>query len=156
MPLILPPRLTRAPFVYGGNFENGIDGWEGNGATIAPVSTPTRYGKGAARVTANGSNVGIKQELAHATIIEPSKAYLSSIRCRGVGTIYLLAGQYTDEDVYITGPTSAQIDLDPDEWRVAAVSFVSHETANKLVLFCNTYGAQDIVWYVDGAMNKAA
>lgn len=162
MPLIVPPNLIgRDAFVFNGAFNQGDAGWEGSGATINPVSTPRLYSVGAVSVTVDGGNVGIRQTTEKAFAVTPGVSYLADIACRAHADdpsmpVHLQAAQYTAGDVFISAPDSGELVLDPDEWRLAAVSFIAASTAAYVRLHGITWGEQTGIFYIGGARIRPA
>lgn len=155
-PLKIPTRPNRFPFVYNGSFSLGTEGWEGSGGTIEEIESPRRFGLRALQVAANGSNVGVRQAAHKRDLLVPGQAYLARAHVRGTGSIHLQAAQHDENDNFLAAPSSGEVVLSEDMWKVCAVSFTAHASAHYIRLHVITWGDQNIVWQLDGAMLSRA
>ncbi|MFA7297313.1 MAG: carbohydrate binding domain-containing protein [Dehalococcoidia bacterium] len=134
-----------------GDFEDGVDGWLGDGGAITHQTVGARSGSGAMDVSVT---VSANQAGARTPDIpcEPATPYTARGWMLGLGdtpTCHLLIAQYDAAFIFLGTVSSGGVLLSTTEWTEAVVAFTSHASAAYVRVFMVTFGAQTAEFRVD-------
>lgn len=134
-----------------GDFEEGIDGWLGDGGTITHQTVGARTGTGALDVSVT---VSANQAGARTPDIpcEPATPYTARGWMLGLAdtpTCHLLIAQYDAAFGFLGTVSSGGVLLSTTEWVEAVSAFTSHASAAYVRVFMVTFGDQTAEFRVD-------
>ncbi|TVQ65057.1 MAG: hypothetical protein EA379_00455 [Phycisphaerales bacterium] len=141
----------QASILPNGDFEEGIDGWLGEGATISHHVGAARTGDGAMDVVVEtpADQAGARTPDVSIAAAKPYTARGWMLGVEDTPTCHLLLAQYDASHTFLGTVSSGGVELSTSEWREAVVAFTSHAEAAFVRVFLVTFGSQAAAFRVD-------